>query len=407
MPPLAGLDLLSAGLLAAMLLVALYNLATARRLESGPPPRRTPLVSLLVPARDEEENLRELLPVLSRVDYPKLEVMVLDDHSTDGTAAVVREHAAGDGRVRLLTGAPLPPGWLGKNWACHQLAAAAAGEVLVFCDADVTPAAAAVRQSVGLLEHDAVDVATAIPRQRFGGWIERAVIPLVVQLPVLALLPMRRVARSRSPRLSMANGQWLVFARDAYRRCGGHAAVRAEVLEDVALGRRAKAAGLRLLPALATGSLEVRMYRGAAALRGGFGKNLYALLGRHPLSFLAGLLVFWLAAIHPWSALLLGRREALLPFLMLVALRTTGVVFFGHGWRSLLLHPFGAVLTLLVATESMLCHHHGRLRWKGRPLPAAPAVPADVHGGVTTTPFQEPARQRTTRSGRMEPNDAG
>jgi glycosyltransferase involved in cell wall biosynthesis len=95
-------------------------------------------VSLLLPARDEAENLREALPRLARLDYPALEVLVLDDGSTDATAAVVREHAARDPRLRLLTGAELPPGWLGKNWACHQLGAAAAGEVLVFCDADVT-----------------------------------------------------------------------------------------------------------------------------------------------------------------------------------------------------------------------------------------------------------------------------
>jgi hypothetical protein len=183
--------------------------------------------------------------------------------------------------------------------------------------------------------------------------------------------------------------------------------VRAEVVEDVALGRRVKEAGLRLVPVLATGSLEVRMYRGSAALRGGFGKNLYALLGRHPLSFLAALLVFWLAAIHPWSAVMLGRREALVPLLLLIALRATGVGFFRHGWGSLLLHPLGSVLTLLVAIESMLGHHRGRLRWKGRPLPAATAVPADGHGVGPTTPFHELARQRTTRSGRMEPNDAG
>jgi chlorobactene glucosyltransferase len=372
-PPLGVLDLASATLLAVMLLIAFYNLRTAQRLEHAPHAARTPLVSLLIPARNEAENLPQTLPLVSSLEYPELEILVLDDGSTDDTANLVRERAARDPRLQLISGSALPPGWLGKNWACHQLARAARGEVLLFCDADVSPERAAVIRTIALMQHAAADVLTAIPRQRFGSWVESAVIPLIVHLPLLALLPLRQVSQSASPALSMANGQWLAFTRNAYERSGGHAAVRSEVVEDVALGRRAKVAGLRLLPVIANRTLEVRMYRGAAAVVEGFGKNLYALLGARPHTFGVGLVVFVLCAVYPWAAALLGKTGALLPLALLIALRALAVRLFRHGWSSVLLHPLGALLTLGIAARSALGACRGGVLWKHRrvtPLPA-------------------------------------
>src|SRR5690606_308694 len=115
----------------------------------------------------------------------------------------------GGGRLRLLRGRPLPAGWLGKSWACHQLAEAARGEVLVFCDADVTVHPGALPRTIAAMERAEAGALTALPRQRLGTWAESAVVPLVAHLPVLALLPLPLVPRVRAPSLSMANGQWL------------------------------------------------------------------------------------------------------------------------------------------------------------------------------------------------------
>lgn len=367
----------SAALLAPMLAMALYNLRTAPRLERTGSPTRRPRASVLVPARNEDTNLRTLLPSLAALEYPDLEILVLDDESTDGTAALIeRLERASGGRIRRIAGAPPPEGWVGKNWACHQLARRASGEILLFCDADVTAAPDALLRTVALLEE--ADAVTALPRQRLGGWAERAVVPLVAQLPVLALLPLRAVSRSRAPSLSMANGQWLAFRREAYRRIGGHAAVSGEVLEDVALGRRVKAAGLRLLPAVAESALGVRMYRGPDDVRHGFRKNLYALAGGRPLSFLLTLCLFLLTMVYPWAAAVAGVAPALLPLALLAGLRVVGARVFGHGALSVLLHPVGALLVAAGAVESALGHHRGTLRWKGRTLPTR--LPAAIQG---------------------------
>jgi chlorobactene glucosyltransferase len=381
------LALTSAALLAPMLAVALWNLLAAPRLERAGSPRALALAraSVLLPARNEADNLRATLPALLRLEHPDLEILVLDDGSEDDTAAVVESHlAGGSGRLRLLRGLPLPEGWLGKNWACHQLAQAARGEVLIFCDADVTAHPAALRRTLAAMERAGAGVLTALPKQRLDSWVESAVVPLVAHLPVLTLLPLPLVARVRAPSLSMANGQWLAFTREAYRGCGGHAAVRAEVVEDVALGRRAKAAKHRLLPVVASSLLEVRMYRDASALREGFGKNLYALAGGRPAPFLGALLVFLMTAVFPWAGAALGVPGAMLPLALLVAVRGCGAILFRHRPGSLLLHPVGSVLLIALALWSCAGARRGRLRWKGRRIDAAmaaanpAAAPSDI-----------------------------
>jgi cellulose synthase/poly-beta-1,6-N-acetylglucosamine synthase-like glycosyltransferase len=342
-------DLLSTVILSAMLAVALYNLLTAPRLESAGEPSDLPLVSILVPARDEAENLRRTLPLLLRTEYPRVEVLVLDDRSVDGTARVAESLARADGApLRVLRGTDPPPGWVGKNWACQQLAQAAAGEVLVFCDADVDAAPAAVRRTVAALQRNDAGAMTALPRQRLDGWMQAAVVPIVVQLPVLAMLPLRLVPLTRSPSLSMANGQWLAFTRAAYDAVGGHAAVRGEVLEDVALGRLVKARGQRLVVCIAASLLGVRMYDSAAGMREGFRKNLYPLR---------------------------GTMMAMLPLALLAALRIAGALLVRHGMGTMLLHPVGAVLAAGLAMESWLGHQRGRVTWRGRAVPTRVSAP--------------------------------
>ncbi|HEX6913078.1 MAG TPA: glycosyltransferase, partial [Longimicrobium sp.] len=304
---------------------------------------------------------------------------LLDDRSRDGTADVARGLAAEAGAsLRVLRGTEPPPGWVGKNWACHQLARAATGDVLVFCDADVDAAPAAVRRTVAALQSHRAGALTALPRQRLEGWAQAAVVPVVAQLPVLALLPLRLVSIVRSPSLSMANGQWLAFTRAAYDACGGHGAVRGEVLEDVALGRRVKAAGARLVACVAPSLLAVRMYAGAREMREGFRKNLYPLLGGRRLPFAALLALLAFAWLWPFAA---AARGALVPLALLTGLRMAGALLFRHGWRTVLLHPLGVAAAVALAVESWTGHERGTVRWKGRHVPVARGRAADDGAG--------------------------
>lgn len=362
----------SVALLAGMAVIATVNLFLAPRLHSFDH-RPIASVSLLVPARDEAENLRANLPAMLAQVPPPVEVLILDDASSDGTGAVVeRLSARSEIPVRLISGAPLPSGWGGKNWACHQLADEARGDVLIFCDADVKPGADAVGRTVAAMEESGSGMLTALPRHRFDSWLVAATVPLVAWLPVVALLPLPLVPRVRAPALGMGNGQWLAFTRAAYLAVGGHAAVRGNVLEDVLLARRAKQFGERLLVAAAPRTLEVRMYRGWQEMRLGFGKNLYALAGGTPAGLGLMLGIFLLAAVLPLFAPLAGTGWGYTALALLLLVRICGAVLLAQGFATVLLHPVGVVLAAVIAVESAV-RAGGGVEWKGRRLPDAAA----------------------------------
>jgi hypothetical protein len=290
---LAGFHLVKlAGL--AINLPAFPTLGRHRRLAARPaPPPRT---SLLVPARDEADRLPDALPGL--LAQPATEILVLDDRSTDGTAEVVRRAAASDPRVRLLAGEPVPDGWIGKNWACHQLAEAATGELLVFCDADVRLRPGALAAVWSELERQGSEVFSVFPRQLTGTLGERLLVPLIDE-NLLAFLP-HHLLTLPVPSAAVANGQFLAFRRDAYRAVGGHRAVAGHIVEDLALARAARRAGLRLGLALGGDLVGARMYRGYADAVRGTGKSMRAAHGGSDAALVASA-AFNLAAYSlPW-----------------------------------------------------------------------------------------------------------
>lgn len=385
--------------------VMAWNLLRAPRLERARGPSRRRPVSVLVPARDEERNLGDLLTLLLSETWEDMEILVLDDGSRDGTAAIAAAAAAAHGpRVRMLQGAPLPPGWLGKSWACAQLAEAARGEVLIFCDADARPAPGAVAATLGLLEELGADALACLPRQELGSWGEKALVPLVLHLPVLGMLPLPLVHRRPEASLSLGVGQWFAFSREAYARCGGHAAVRDALAEDMALARRLKLAGCVAAVALSTRLVSVRMYRGFAEAWEGFGKNLVVLTGSGWLRPAAVLAVFLLVYVAPWAMAAavpfgLASPAWLPPAALLLGQRLAVAAVFGEPPRAWLWHAPGSLLAAALALRSRAGFRRGSLRWKGRVLAAA------MPGGVPAS-LAAAAPVAQARAGRMEPGKA-
>ncbi|RME27161.1 MAG: glycosyltransferase, partial [Deltaproteobacteria bacterium] len=236
-------------------------------------------VSVLVPARNEAPRLPALVGSIlagsSGGDDQLDELIICDDGSTDGSDAVLAALAARHPQMRVLTGAPLPPGWVGKPHACHQLAAAATNDLLLFVDADVQLRAGAVAALVHELHRDhGADVVTAVPRQAMPTWAEGLMMPLL-HLSYTAWLPLALIPAVADPRVLAANGQVLLVRRDALDAIGGWASVRGEVVDDMALCRRVKKAGRRVC--FVDGALiaDCRMYDGLPSLVAGFSKNLY------------------------------------------------------------------------------------------------------------------------------------
>lgn len=350
---------LALGFLLLQAAVIAVNLLTFPRLRpsadtSGPPPR----VSLLVPARDEALNLATTLPLM--LAQPVWEVLVLDDASSDGTGAAVSAQAEADPRLRLLRGRALPPGWTGKNWACRQLAEAASGELLLFVDADVRLRAGALAAALDLFRASGAGLLSVWPRQITPTLPERLVVPLV-DMVLLAGLPYPLVRSLPAASLAAGNGQFMLWSREAYRSSGGHEAVRGEVLEDVRLSQRAKAAGVPLTLALGTSLIEVRMYRDWSALVDGFAKNIFA--GSGPLPALLLLLLNTLSYSASWLLLAFDRRWLVIALLG-VALRGLVNRATRRGPVEALLQPLGPPALWPIALRAL--QRRGGYRWKGR-----------------------------------------
>ena len=199
-------------------------------------PAQEPKLSILIPARNEAAVIGETVRDLLAQTCLNFELILLDDQSDDGTGRIAAQAAGDDVRFRLVTGAPLPPGWLGKNWACHQLSQAAGGQWLLFADADVRWAPNALLALLSLAQTEQAELLTVWPTQQTESWAERLVVPLM-SFAILCYLPILPVHFTHWPAFAAANGQCLLFRREAYDKVGGHTAVRNHVIEDVALAR--------------------------------------------------------------------------------------------------------------------------------------------------------------------------
>lgn len=367
------------------------------RVPAADPPEVAERVSVLVPARDEELTLGNCLADLrQQAGVPDLEILVLDDGSTDGTADVARRAARLDRRVRLLTGEPLPAGWLGKPHACHGLAGAATGSVLVFVDADVRLAPHALASTVDLLRSAGTDLVSPYPRQVALCPAERLLQPLQ-QWSWLTCLPLRVAENSPRPSLSAACGQLLAVDAAAYRRAGGHRAVRDRVLEDVELLRAVKRSGGRGGVADGTALASCRMYRDWPSVRDGWSKSLWAAFGgpARAAAVLGALAVLY---VVPALAALGGSGVGLVGYLAGTAGRC--VCAGRTGGRRLpdgLAHPVSVALLGWLTARSCSRHRSGRLTWKGRtiPVPSGQSVPRTRRAPAR----RDAPRARTRRRG--------
>ncbi|MBL9166389.1 MAG: glycosyltransferase [Verrucomicrobiales bacterium] len=330
-------------------------------------------VSVLIPARNEEANLPATLEsVLSNAGVD-LELIVLDDHSSDRTAAIVREFQARDSRVRLEAAPPLPPGWCGKQHACHVLSRLSNRRWLVFMDADVRLHPQALQQMVRFMEESRADLASGIPRQETGSFSEKLLIPLI-HFILLGFLPMHAMRRSASPSFAAGCGQLFVACRRAYRECGGHSKIPATLHDGLRLPRVFRQAGFRTDLFDATPLATCRMYRNGSEVWCGLAKNAIEGLAAPkrilPMSFLlaGGQVLPWIVALAGWSALgNLERGAALTAIALAMVPRLLSVRRYHQSLVGALLHPVGILALLLIQWFALVQYALGRpATWKGR-----------------------------------------
>ena len=333
-----------------------------------------PVVSVCIPARNEESNIEACVrSVLASVDVP-VDVLVYDDQSTDATPSILARLVAEDPRVRVAPTQPLPAGWNGKQWGCERMGQAARGAWVLFTDADVRFEPDCVARTLARAESLGADLLSTVPRQVTGSWAEHAVIPLI-SFVLLSYLPMGRMRSTTSPAASGACGQFILARREAWLASGGHAAFKASMHDGIKMPRAFRRAGFKTDLFDGTDLVACRMYRGLAQVWRGFAKNAYEGLGS-PALLLFVTVLHACAVLLPWLTLVAWIAGAeVVPWVPWVAAFTIVAGFaqrvllarrFAHGWLSVALHPVGIAMLTAIQWHSLWLHLTGRRAWKGR-----------------------------------------
>jgi hypothetical protein len=335
------------------------------------PALERPVVSIIVPARNEEASLSACLQSLVFQAGVPSEIIVVDDGSTDRTRAIAQAFP----KVRMIEATPLPPGWTGKNNAVAAGARAAKGKWLLFTDADTAHKPGSLARAIAEAEHHHADLLSYSPEQEVHGFWERAVMPVIFAELARKYPPS---AVSDFPKnLAAANGQYLLISRAAYDAVGGHAAVASSLLEDVALARAVRDAGLRIRFRYGGDAVRTRMYRGFWQLREGWTKNLkllfpstVALALWRALEFCVVVACFVFSVV---SGLAGDWKHAV--FYLIVPVMTVARIATAHfSWSSNFLGILGLPVFSYLLLRSKLRHARGTVAWKGRTYPGAAGI---------------------------------
>jgi glycosyltransferase involved in cell wall biosynthesis len=324
-------------------------------------------VSVIVPARNEEANLRACLESLLAQVGIEFEIIVVDDGSTDRTRAIAQSFPD----VRVITPGPLPPGWTGKNNAVAAGAREARGEWLLFTDADTVHKPGSLARALGEAKQHHADLLSYSPEQEVQGFWEKAIMPVIFAELARTYRP-SDVSDPRSP-AAAANGQYLLITRRAYDSVGGHAAVATSLLEDVALALAVKSSGCKIFFRFGGDAVRTRMYRTLPQLVEGWTKNL-ALLFPHPGRLALRRLFDFVAAIIGYAIAIVAWQTGSAPVALVVAAVTSMFMLFlfrrirqAHfSWDATVLAFLGLPLFSYLLLRSKLSYKRGKVSWKGR-----------------------------------------
>lgn len=352
------------GLLGVRLLVALVNYLSFPFPAKSGDENGVKDISILIPVRNEEKNIRQLLNSLTRFKHQPLEILVYDDGSTDNTAAIASEFEKSRDNVKVLHGLQLPPGWLGKNHACFQLAKVARGSYFLFLDADVFVKDGLLPRVLKTMNKSSIDLLSIFPNQLMGSMGEKLTVPLMNWI-LLTLLPLPLVSLSRNPAFAAANGQFMLFRADIYRNMQPHERFRSHPVEDIAISRFYKKNGYSVATLLGDEHIQCRMYAGLNEAVNGFSKNVFHFFGG---SVLATILFALITTLTP---IVLFWREGVIPGLFALAAIILIRIFVSLSSKQNMLTNISLfiaqhIVFLFLVGYALKSHHKKVLLWKER-----------------------------------------
>ena len=362
--------------------VILWRLRDSASLDAYPAqlPADAPLLSVVLPARNEAHNIEACLRSILLTAYPNIEVIVVDDHSHDGTGDIARRIAATDARVQVINNPDLPDGWFGKQWACHNGARAATGAVLCFTDADTRHGPELLSRSVNAMVARRADLFSVAGSQTMLTFWETLIQPHIFVLLFAKYGGTEKVSRSTNPYDKIANGQYLLMRRDTYDRTGGHETVRTHVAEDLRMAQEWCRLGFSVQFVTGLEHMSTRMYEGLGEIVRGWGKNVYAAgrdsLDLGPIGHAVLRVIFPLPAL--WEIVPIGLAIGAVFRVVPPAVGIWGALVYAitalywgivHAlakqpvWWGLL-HPLASVMIFIIFTRA--AWKGDRVEWKGR-----------------------------------------
>ncbi len=336
-----------------------------------------PLVSVLVPARNEEANIKKCLASLMRQDYPATEVIMLDDNSTDRTYDIASKLSKKYKRMRVIKGKKLKEGWLGKNYACWQLALEAKGSVYLFTDADTVHLKDSVSSALAAMSCTGCGGISLLPHQQMVTFHERMMVPFG-NLVILCFFPVSLINKRGYPLFCSAMGLFMMFRKEVYNKIGGHKSVKSEILEDLHIARIVKKQGYKFMLFGGEDKVRCRMYRNLKEVAKGYSRILFPSLGYNvavfSLAFILVALIFLLpflflpiSIILNWPLIFISLL--LLQVLFILLIRLIHAIRFNNRIIDVILHPVSIFYLLAIGLSSFyVSRFGGGVKWKDRGL---------------------------------------
>ena len=335
------------------------------------------LVSVLIPARNEETKIGLSLAALVLQRYTPMEILVLDDDSGDNTLEIIRSFEQRDHRIRVIQGKELPDGWIGKNWACHQLFNEAKGDYLLFMDADTILAPGAITASMHQSKGQSADLLTVMPKRMAGCIAEKLMYPFLDWF-LFSWLPMRAAHGRKNSYLSASFGQFMLFKKESYNKIGGHYSIWNNPLDDFSLGRMVKKSGLKWLLFSGAGSVDVLAGKGNVDAFMSISRSLFPAIN---YSFMVFMLLFSLLfgmCFIPISTILgfdklssPGSEFVFISYISLSLIAISWVIVckkFEHSIITVVFYPFCICLMFIAAWQSVIAYNLRITTWKDRRL---------------------------------------
>ena len=336
---------------------------------------KKPLISILIPARDEEENIHRCINSLLKQSYSNIEVVVLDDDSEDNTFALAKEISDLDSRVSVYKGNKVPSGWLGKNWACHQLSEKANGEFLLFLDSDTKLSPNVLSDSMNMHINEDLDILNLFPKRKASTFIDK-IISVTIGWMIFSWIPIFLANTSKFPFFSAAFGQFLLFKRDSYNLIGGHKTIKVEILDDFELGRNISRNKLKLKMINGVKDIETFSYNSEKEALRGFSRTIFPFFYQSLIGFLILWFLFISMTFIPFLMIFVEffnitldeNKNSLILLIwtllscswVLAALRSKQSIFLA------ILFPFAMLVTSIIGFYSVVSFLIDNIHWKNR-----------------------------------------